>query len=471
MHSLTNKNDDLVERAADVLRTLSVPEGPDTCVVEATLAALRRAEVASPPRRALHKAAEIVRRYRIAAGLVLIVTAAVVVSLLFPRDSRIEPAAFGAVIEHIHDARTVQYRATCSGPQGAAQSFRFLAKGDRTRMEFNQGPIVIVDPASPQVLTLMPDQKKAFIAAKPSYAQDPGSQQIAGFYLFESFRSLQAEAGSFRGMRELDGRPVLEFQAEKSGLFFEILADPETGLPVRTTITLPLFEYSMTMSDFVFDAELDDGLFSLTPPSDYSVHEQPDDGMGTVAADPESAQMVVQSQVTIGDCDLSSPVEQDVIEYLSALAGQFGGEFPSVNDFLGPMNNLVRRAKPQARSATESERRQISEDLGRFFLKWQRAMGYLRSLGGVQPAYAGHGVQLGDGSQAVLGWPLPEGDAWRIVYGDLSTHDAAATSDEVQGLVNRMALQIKAQERAAGSAEPNPGAQQPESVEPIPDRQ
>ena len=54
--------------------------------------------------------------------------------------------------------------------------------------------------------------------------------------------------------------------------------DPKTGLPVRIEMTMAMMpNVKITMSDFEFNVDMDESLFSVEPPAGYEVHPGPHD--------------------------------------------------------------------------------------------------------------------------------------------------------------------------------------------------
>ena len=53
-----------------------------------------------------------------------------------------------------------------------------------------------------------------------------------------------------------------------------IWGDPQTGLPILVELTMAMLpDMKVTMTDFEFDVELDEALFSTDPPDGYSLQE------------------------------------------------------------------------------------------------------------------------------------------------------------------------------------------------------
>ena len=51
-----------------------------------------------------------------------------------------------------------------------------------------------------------------------------------------------------------------------------VWGDPKTGLPVRIEMTMEIMpNLKVTMSDFEFNVDMDESLFSVEPPAGYEV--------------------------------------------------------------------------------------------------------------------------------------------------------------------------------------------------------
>ncbi|MBI2479772.1 MAG: hypothetical protein HYV60_14400, partial [Planctomycetia bacterium] len=110
---------------------------------------------------------------------------------------------------------------------------------------------------------------------------------------------------------EIDGRKVVGFHISSQPHDFILWGDPKTGLPVRVESTSG-FEGGVkaTSSDFVFNADMDESLFSLEPPAGYTV--------------------TVRNAKT----DVSPPEEKDLVEMFREYSKLSDGAFPDSLDFL-----------------------------------------------------------------------------------------------------------------------------------------
>ncbi|MBC8869480.1 MAG: hypothetical protein H8E44_08685 [Planctomycetes bacterium] len=93
------------------------------------------------------------------------------------------------------------------------------------------------------------------------------------------------------GEKDIDGRRVVGFRVNTSGAVVSLWGDPETGLPVRAEMTVAAFANAkMTLSDFVFNLEMDESLFSTEPPAGYTVQN-----MGTIDVSPAAEEDLIET--------------------------------------------------------------------------------------------------------------------------------------------------------------------------------
>ena len=81
------------------------------------------------------------------------------------------------------------------------------------------------------------------------------------------------EAPDDLGMVQLDDQSVRLLQSQKGQNVFKIWLDPKTNLPVQIEINQLEYEQLTIYKSIQIDIELDDELFSLEPPEDYSLYE------------------------------------------------------------------------------------------------------------------------------------------------------------------------------------------------------
>jgi hypothetical protein len=154
--------------------------------------------------------------------------------------------------------------------------------------------------------------------------------------------------------------------------------------------------------DIVFDANLDESLFSLEPPSDFAVERQ---------APPP--------QVTEGEA----------VEYLGVLAEFNDNTFP---DQLSPVpfsSDRLNRVwqKPQAQRSVAEQK---LLDTNQHYMRLGLGMPLVHFLNAsAEPGsfrYLGKGVKVGDSGRQVCWYRLKGALTYRTVYGDLTAKDVAS---------------------------------------------
>jgi hypothetical protein len=189
------------------------------------------------------------------------------------------------------------------------------------------------------------------------------------------------------------------FRVTEEDVINTVWIDPKTRDLVRVeTEFINAPGMNVVMTDFQFDVELDDSLFSLTPPAGYTPIE-------------------VQA-------DVSGVTEQDLIEYLRAWSSWTkDGTFPPT---FNPME-LQKVSMDMEQQGKFGDGQTSEQQRGRDAMTMYRGIMFLTQL----PAesnwrYAGEDVKFGDANTAIF-WYRPEGsETYRVIYGDLSVKDVAA---------------------------------------------
>ena len=151
-----------------------------------------------------------------------------------------------------------------------------------TGLSGNLTTIQITDWRQGKSLCLVPDSKQATVLEYPN-AQNASNDPSDWFRLF----SLAAQDALHKpdlkseplGEKLLEGRRAVGFRITADrGVPIDLWGDPKTGRTVRIEMTMGIdHNMKMTMSDFVFNAEMDESLFSVEPPPGYTVrHEKVD---------------------------------------------------------------------------------------------------------------------------------------------------------------------------------------------------
>ena len=253
--------------------------------------------------------------------------------------------------------------------------------------------VVDYDDDALQMLTLIPKQKRAVRINLEDLPDKPEN-------ILEELRNVVKEIQNNPdvsveqlGEKEIDGRVVTGFWAKNPDGEVTVWADTETALPVRIEQTWRQMQFVYT--DFQFDIEMDESLFSMEIPEGYS-------------------------EVAGGTLGIGSSSEKDLVETLRTWAEVIlDGTFP--RDFNGSVyGDDVKKNRKKFAKLTEEQKMELAMKMGPGFVFVQ----LLKSESDWR--YVGKNVKIGD-SESPVCWYRPEGsESYRVIYGDLSVKDVAA---------------------------------------------
>lgn len=390
-----NSPDDLLDRAIHAIKSEAAPAGPSAAVHAEALAALRRAG-GNQNYGIIWRFITMAAFHRIAATIVVIIGGLAIWTLtaFFAAAPSI---SFAQVAERVHDARTLTYTATVDNG-GITTVMKQLARGSvvRTEMPGDQVMIMTTDNAVSKTLTL---NKVAKTAQLTEFRRDNAAPAVAGPAgdMLDGFRKLADLKGEPIEDREIHGIKAKGFSVKGLwGLWpASIWVEPATKLPLLIEVHATYAGKPVTtvMSDFVFDAPLDDALFSLQPPAGYAVTN--------LAA------------------TIHTDLQSNVVNRLKGYAELHDGQFPQHLDDVGEIAvGIVRHGgKP------------TQEDMD-----MATAAGAINAIlaskqQGKDFDYIPGDARLGDSSKIVF-WYQKDG-TYHAVYGDL--HCATVSRGELPG--------------------------------------
>lgn len=343
---------------------------------------------------------------RYAAAVTTIAVLVSAVWILFGGGGQV---AFADLIKPILEAKSAKFKVTVQAegePPYTAETM--VLEPARVRQEQPNGSINIMDFGRRKWVMLHPTMKMAFVY---ELANLPKGQGPVNYFdhLRTQLREAQEEPNARRevlGDEEIEGRRAIGYRITTPARVTVIWGDPETRLPIRIETTSPLMGASkLTWSDFEFNVDLDESLFSLDVPADYEVR---------------SASM-----------DYSPLEEKDLIGALRGYSDVADGDFPDTLPFdtkviVGLLKRLGLGHGEVPTDKTFKEASQLSITVG-------RGLGFaLQLLPEANAHYAGKGVKRGT-PDAPIFWYLPKGsDTYRVIYADLSVRDAD-TAPSVRG--------------------------------------
>jgi len=252
--------------------------------------------------------------------------------------------------------------------------------------------ISIVDYDTSRILMLYPSQKKASLVDLKDLPEKPEN-------VLEEMRNIITELQNDPdvsveplGEKEIDGRIAKGFRATAPDEELTVWADPQTALPIRTEQKWRQVQFVCT--DFQFDIEMDESLFSMEIPEGYSA--------------PPKAELSIEGTT-----------EQDLVKTLRIWAEVILDDvFP--NDFTGQVYvEDVNKNRKKFAKLENKERIELAMKLqpGFIFVQLLKAENDWHYVGG--------NVKLGDAESPVCWYRPTDSETYRVIYGDLSVKDVA----------------------------------------------
>jgi len=251
--------------------------------------------------------------------------------------------------------------------------------------------IAIVDYDTSQMLTMVPKKKTAALINLKDFPEKPEN-------VLEEMRNIITELQNDPnvsveplGEKEIDGQIAKGFRAAGPDGELTVWADPQTALPIRMEQKWRQMQFVCT--DFEFNVEMDESLFSMEIPEGYST--------------------------LTGELPIASSTEKDLIESLRIWAEVIlDGVFP--RDLSSQVYvDDVHKNREKFATLQEEQKLKLALKMGPGFIFVQ----LLKAENDWH--YVGNGVKLGDAESPVC-WYRPDGsETYRVIYGDLSVKDVA----------------------------------------------
>ena len=253
--------------------------------------------------------------------------------------------------------------------------------------------IVIFDYDTSRMLQLIPSKKTAVLIELKDMPEEKPENVL------ETMRNIITELQNdpnvsveSLGEKEIDGQIVKGFRATGPDGELTIWADPQTALPIRWEQQWRQMQFVCT--DFQFDIEMDESLFSMEIPEGYSA-------------------------LPSAELGIASSTEQDLIESLRIWAEVIlDGVFPRDLSTQVYVDDVKKNRKKFVKLQDE-QKLELAMKMGPGFIFFQ----LLKAENDWH--YVGKNVKLGD-SESPVCWYRPEGsETYRVIYGDLSVKDVA----------------------------------------------
>ena len=411
-------HDDLLERASEALRQTPIPAGPPSDLVTDVVARLQREEAAEMVQPQLLFA----RIYSMKPMTKFVVVASLFVAFcgLF---AWLSPGGQAVAFEEVAKAFASIRSATCDittetrdvKNQSKAMFLAPSLERIETRMWDQVISINICDLRAKKWLNLIPKQKMAIVYKMENAPED---RPVNGSFelIRERFRKAQAdpEKGSRPlGEKEIDGVRAVGFRLDDKTGSTDVWVDPETALPICVeTRFLTEPRVDVVMTNFQYDVELDESLFSFDPPKGYEVREM--------------------------SMDLTPPSIKDLGDMLRFAAENGDGAFPE--ELQGPKSvqgvvGILLKEVADKHGMNSSEWKDAMLD---FTSKTTRGSTFIMlELPKSEWHYQGGGVKLGDAKTAIFRYKPQDSDTYQVLYGDLRVEKDIGEADLPKNTVQK----------------------------------
>jgi outer membrane lipoprotein-sorting protein len=321
------------------------------------------------------------RRFmRVAAAAAIVVCVVGVVAVWNPTAR--SGVALAAVRQRVEQARTACFKLTWyrDGKVEYSGEVKWREPG-LMRWEV-PGMITIYDWDKGKFVVLMTEARTAH-SAEISDLDNPYHRD----WIHNLKEMIGSESAEEAGRKDVSGPQAKGWRFREEGWVCTIWADAKTAELLE--VEFQTGNTRMVMSEFVLDAELEESLFSLTPPADYACH--------------------TQLQMKAGE-----PAEKDLILLVRVWAMGNGDAFPDSLDARQFSSAAAKVDWTRLEIKSQEEAKQVQDAISRGF--WFLYSAYDRT-------YAGKGVRLGQKETPVFWYRPGKSKNYRVIYADLSVKD------------------------------------------------
>ena len=378
-------NHDLVDAAVAELIDAPV-EGPSKMLVARTLDALKKNSTQERPVIA-GRISRMGWMTRIAAALLIGLCGVAVVLVINGVGGGSVAAA--DVARRLREARTLSCNFSMEMPTtNKPVTMRMMFKEPGKLRVQAPGAATIVDLSKNRLLVLNPMIRTAFAVDLGEAGNGGANQPTEIIEWMEKLKNTTGEQARSIGTRDIDGVAAKGFLLSEQGMEYTVWADARTGMPLRIEIPIDMgtFKTNVVMSNMVFDEQIDDGLFDVSPPSGFLLMNLDLPMLGSPAG------------------------EEDVVAVLKWYAGHSGGSFPKALDRWVDFAKVVRQDQKELMGVT---------------MRAGRATAFFTSLGAKNYGYCGAGVKLGEREKIVFWYRAAGSERYRAIFGDLHAEDVS----------------------------------------------
>ncbi|HUU19614.1 MAG TPA: hypothetical protein VMW72_20860 [Sedimentisphaerales bacterium] len=252
--------------------------------------------------------------------------------------------------------------------------------------------IVITDFDTSRILTLNPKQKIAALIDLKDLPEKPENVLEEMRNIITKLQDDPDVSVEPLGEKEIDGQLAKGFRATGPDVELTVWADPQTALPIWMEQKWRQMHFVYT--DFQFNIEMDESLFSMEIPEGYS-------------------------ELPSAELPIASSTEKDLVESLRIWAEVIlDGVFPRDLSTQVYVDD-VKKNREKFATLQDEQKLELAMKMGPGFIFFQ----LLKAENDWH--YVGKNVKLGD-SESPVCWYRPEGsETYRVIYGDLSVKDVA----------------------------------------------
>jgi hypothetical protein len=279
--------------------------------------------------------------------------------------------------------------------------------------------ITVYDFAAGKLLTLTPASKLGTVRDLSSHMATDQRLNIV-----EHFKSLNKDSAQLAGQVEEDGKTVLIYDIDQPNLKMRVWADKATLLPVRmeTRTTLPGQNTAtvMLMDSIQWDADIDEAMFSMTPPAGYQLAT---DGLGKPGT--EDLVRLLRLWTVLSDGRFPDQLHPMNMYQIGGVFGEFNKRIEADHIDGGIAYGTV------ARAIGMNVERINDQNTGEFQQRIQAVAGrgvtFIAShLGPGGWRWTGKGAKIGDADRIVCYWKSDEGTNYTALDANLELKQLTA---------------------------------------------
>lgn len=370
----------------------AMPSGRDKQILSDALVAFEKSKINTPAEPSVWRIIMKSRTTKLAVAAVIVI--AVIIGI-HQSGNFFESSVYAQVAEELRNARTVVFTLINQSNGKTIKTDMAYKEPNLLRSSTVDGYVAIFNRSSGKVMSIVPTGRFYTISEIKGLTWRDGKSP---FENIESMKNLPAKADEELGVKEIDGVAAKGYRVTKGDAVKDIWIDPQTKELVQVELKFASAPgMNKIIKNIKFDVELDDSLFSMTPPEGYRLANE----------------MKV---------DASASTEESFIEFLRIWSsGTVDETFPPLTIATGGSGG----AKVVMDMEREGKLKEgcWSKDV------WPRiTSGMLFVLQLPQSSnwrYVGENVKFGTSDKAIFWYKPKDSQNYHVIYGDLSVKEVS----------------------------------------------